>query len=301
MISFRYKVFSEVATQLSFSKAAEELFISQPAVSKQIKQLENDVGIALIKRRRNGIQLTDSGKQLFEKLKEAKLIERSIEEIFASRKQEMEMDGEISIGASTTISLYVMPKILASFYKRFPKARIRLLNRNSENILELLGNDEIDIACVESHHRDHSFHYEDFMKDQIIPVCAQHSPYGQSRITPGQLAAIPLALRERGSGTQDVVSKVLESCGLKLKDLTIVARLGGTEALKNFLIQSEVIGFLSQLSVKKELESGELRKVEVAGLKIDRSFTFVSRIGEESVGMVKNFVKHARNSTRKNT
>ncbi len=299
MISFRYKVFSAVAGQLSFSKAADELFISQPAVSKQIKQLENDVGVALFKRERNSIHLTDPGKQLFEKLKEAKLIERSIEEIFTSRKQELEMGGEISIGASTTISLYVMPKILASFHKRFPKARIKLLNRNSENILELLVNHEIDIACVESHHRDHSFHYENFMKDQIIPVCAHRSPYGQSRITPGQLLTIPLALRERGSGTQGVVSKAFEACGLKMKDLNIIARLGGTEALKNYLVQAEAIGFLSQLSVKKELESGELRKVDVENLKIDRAFSFVSRAGEESVGMVKYFVKHARNTTRK--
>lgn len=299
MISFRYKVFIEVAAQLSFSKAADELFISQPAVSKQIKQLENDVGIALFKRERNGILLTDSGKQLFEKLKEAKLIERSIAEIFSSRKQELETGGEISIGASTTISLYVMPKILASFHKRFPKVRIKLLNRNSENILALLNRHEIDIACVESHHRDHSFHYENFMKDQIIPVCAQHSPYGQSRLAPTQLSTIPLALRERGSGTQDVVSRAFESCGLRMKDLTIVARLGGTEALKNYLIQAEAIGFLSKLSVKKELESGELRKVDVEGLKIDRSFSFVSRIGEEGVGMVKYFVKHARSTFRK--
>ncbi|TRX54876.1 LysR family transcriptional regulator [Fulvivirga sp. M361] len=294
MISYRYNVFYAVAAKRSFSKAADELFISQPAVSKHIRQLEQEVGVALFKRERNNISLTNSGEHLFEKLKEAKLIEKSVNDIFLSRKKELEIEGEICIGASTTISLYVLPKILASFHKKFPSARIKLLNRNSEHILELLAHHDIDIACVESSHRDHSFHYEKFMQDCIIAICSDHSPYGLSKLTVSQLPSIPLALRERGSGTQEVVSKMLEEVGLKLKDLTIIARLGGTEALKNYLVQAEAIGFLSELSVKKELETGELRKVDIEGLKIVRSFSFVSRTGEEKIGLPRYFVKHAK-------
>ena len=149
MIDYRYEVFLAVASKMSFSKAAQDLFVSQPSISKQIKLLEEEAGIALFERKGNTISLTVSGEKLFAHLQKAKLIQRDINSEFASTKNNLEIRGDLKIGASTTISLYVMPKILASFHKQFPKANVLLINRNSEEILKALQQHEVDLACVE--------------------------------------------------------------------------------------------------------------------------------------------------------
>ena len=259
MISFHYKVFTEVATNLSFSKAANALFITQPAVSKHIKKLEAEIGLPLFVRKGNSISLTTSGEKLLEYLHKAKIIQGQIESDIQIVKNQLMARGELNIGASTTLSLYVLPKILSSFHKKYPNINILLVNRNTENILNALLNKEIDLAIIEDHNKINSVSYQAFMADEIIPVCTTHSPYGKDEIEPEELLNIPLVIRERGSGTLAVMSKKLAEKNIRLGKLNIIARLGGTEALKNFLLEDIAIGFLSRLAVKSELDNGSLR------------------------------------------
>ena len=108
-----------------------------------------------------------------------------------------------------------------------------------------------------------------------------------------------MALRERGSGTHAILSKNLEGHQIKLGKLNVIARLGGTEALKNFLVEDVAIGFLSRLAVKNDLEKGLLREVKIKSLKIHREFNFVMRKGEESTGIVKAYIKEAKTTYNK--
>ena len=294
MISTAYEVFYEVASHLSFSKAAEVLYISQPAVSKQIKKLELELGIPLIERKGNSIQITTSGESLLSYLQEAKILQRRIQSDIDIIKNQQTTKGELKIGASTTISLYVMPKILSAFRRKFPHVKLLLINRNSENILKALISKEIDIAIVEAHYKINSVHIQPFLEDEIIAVCSKHSPYGKTELTLEDLQNIPVALRERGSGTHAVIKRHLEQKKVKVGDLNVVARLGGTEALKNYLAEDNSIGFLSHLAVKNDLQSGVLREVNIKSFKVNRMFEFVMRKGEESVGIVRSFVKEAK-------
>ena len=296
MISFHYKVFAEVATNLSFSKAADVLFISQPAVSKHIKKLESEIGLPLFARKGNTISLTSSGEKLLDYLHKAKIIQGQIESDIQIVKSQLEAKGELNIGASTTLSLYVLPRILSVFHKKFPNVNILLVNRNSENILRALINKEIDLAIIEAQHKISSVNYQPFMDDEIIPVCAWHSPYGKTEVTAEELKNIPIVLRERGSGTHAVLTKRLEKQQIKLSQLNVIARLGGTEALKNFLVEDIAIGFLSRLAVKNELENGQLREVKIKSVKIERTFNFLMRKGEASTGIIKSFIKEAKSS-----
>ncbi|HNP18690.1 MAG TPA: LysR substrate-binding domain-containing protein [Fulvivirga sp.] len=296
MIDYRYEVFLAVASKLSFSKAAQDLFVSQPSISKQIKILEDQIGIALFERKGNSISLTISGKKLLDHLQKAKLIQKDIESEFTSTKSNLEIQGDLKIGASTTISLYVIPKILASFHKQFPKANVLLVNRNSENILKALYEYEVDLAIVEDSSGITSVRSSDFMSDEIIAVCSKNSSFRTDNLELDMLKGRPLALRERGSGTLAALASSLKSHGIKLGDLTIIARLGGTEALKNYLLAGEAIGFLSRIAVKREIESGELVEIVIPGLQVRRNFYFVMRKGEESVGLTKNFIKMANSS-----
>ncbi len=296
MIDYKYEVFLAVATKLSFSKAAQELFVSQPSVSKQIKILEDEAGVPLFLRNHNQVQLTDTGEKLLDHLRKAKLIQKEINSEFASTKRSNELQGDLKIGASTTISLYVMPEILAAFHKQFPQVNLLLVNRNSENILKALTDHEVDLACIESGKGISSLQSTFFMKDEIIAVCSRNSPFLKKEMSLEELLSVPIALRERGSGTLEALKKSLDRQHVKLGDLKIVARLGGTEALKNYLVEGEAIGFLSRLALNREIENGELHEIRISELKVTREFNILIRRGEGSIGLMKMFMKMALNS-----
>jgi DNA-binding transcriptional LysR family regulator len=295
MIDYRYEVFLAVASKLSFSKAAEELYVSQPSISKHIKILEDQSGVALFERKGNSISLTKSGEKLFAHLQRAKLIQKNILSDFTSTKHNLEVKGDLKIGASTTVSLYILPKILAAFHREFPKANVLLINRNSENVLKALHEHEVDLAFVENSMRVTSVRSSPFMFDNIIAVCSKNVSI-KPTMEIETLKSSPLALRERGSGTLAALADNLKTLDIKLGDLNIIARLGGTEALKNYLIAGEAIGFLSRIAVEKELASGDLIELHIPGLNIRRDFYFVMRQGEESMGLSKSFVRMAKQS-----
>ena len=293
MLASHYEAFFAVATHLSFSKAAEVLFVSQPAVSKHIKKLEAEVGVPLFERKGNVIVLTSSGQKLLEYLQKAKVLQKQIASDIDIIKDQFESRGELKVGASTTISLYVLPRILSSFHRKFPNVKLLLRNRNSENILNALMNKDIDLAIIEKHHQVNAVYAQPFMQDEIIAVCSSHSPYADKKMKPQELTNIPLALRERGSGTLSVLAEEIERHDIKLGALNITARLGGTEALKNYLVEDIAVGFLSKLAIKDELEKGTLKEVCLDSFKVIRKFNFVMRKGEESAGIVKSFIKEA--------
>jgi len=290
----QYEVFYTVATQLSFSKAAEILCISQPAVSKQVKKLEGNLGVALFERKGSQIALTSSGEQLLNHLQKARVLQAEIFADVEIIKDQLKARGELKVGASTTLSLYVLPKILSSFRRNMPNIRILLVNRNSENVLKALINNEIDLAITEAHHDINAVQFERFMEDEIIPVCSSHSHLADTTIDIGQIKNLPLVMRERGSGTLSVLNREFEKIKIKPNDLNITARLGGTEALKNYLVQDTAVGFLSRLAVIKELESKELKEVNIRSFTVKRSFDFVMRKGDEPLGIVKAFIKEAK-------
>lgn len=294
MLSVSHEVFYTVACHLSFSKAAEILCISQPAVSKQIKKLEGELGVSLFQRKGNVTSLTPQGEKMLNYLREAKHIQKRMEADIDIVKSQLTAKGELKVGASTTLSLYVLPKVLSSFRKKWPMIKITLINRNTENVLKALFNEEIDLAVVEDKHEANGLHYDFFMDDRIIPVCSSHSSYAGREVLLKELGQTPLAMREVGSGTLSALSREIAKKNLKPGDLNIIARLGGTEVLKNFLIEDSAIGFLSPLAIKRELALGLLKEVNIPDLTIERSFNFVTRMGETLPDTVRSFIKEAR-------
>lgn len=294
MLSIAYEAFYEVAIYLSFSKAAEALYISQPAVSKQIKKLEGELGVPLFERKGNTILLTSSGEKLLTYLKQAKLIQKQIDSDLDIIKTQLRAKGELRIGASTTLSLYVLPKVLSVFRQKWPEIKITLINRNTENILKALIQGDIDLAVVEDKQERSGIHYDFFMKDKVIPVCSSASPYAGKSIELSDLASIPLVMREIGSGTLSAWSRKLNELKIKVGDLNIKARLGGTEALKNFLIEDTAVGFLSPLAIKREMEQGLLSEVNIPELIAERELSFVTRTGETLAGVARDFIKEVK-------
>ena len=294
MISFRHEVFFEVANQLSFTKASQVLNLSQPAISRHIKALEEQYRTSLFERVGNSIRLTVSGNLLLDHLRLAKQVQIKLDYALSTQLDEYNAKGELRLGASTTVALYIIPEILSAFRQRHPNVRITLLNRNSENVLKALGNNEIDLGIIEGETKTTSVSYRYFLSDEVIAVCSPKSElWIRESITLDELKNYPVALRERGSGTLASVKSALEDVNVKLSDLRNNISLGGTEALKNFLLVDNCLGFLPLRSVQKELETGTLKQVFIDGLHVRRQFFFIQRHGSESDPFTQAFVRFA--------
>src|SRR6201995_2596653 len=293
MISFSHRVFMEVAANLSFSKAAQTLFITQPAISKHIKALEDQYKVPLFERKGNSILLTDAGKKLNDYLLQAIEIERKAEYDLSIASRQSLAAGHLRLGASTTIALFILPSILSGFQQEYAKVDVLLVNRNSEYILNALLNHEVEVGIIEVDNKLTTVSYKPFMSDEVIPVCSAKSPLAGKSLTLKQLLKTPIALRERGSGTLNALLKALAEHHIKPADLNVKIRLGGTEALKNFLLADQCLGFMPRPSIIRQLAEGDLVEVPVEGLKITRDFYFIRRKGTEDFGLTSNFMKYA--------
>jgi len=296
MLSTRHEIFIEVASNLSFSKASEVLFISQPAISKHMKALEAFYKTTLFERKGSTINLTQGGLLLLNRLKEAKKIQNQLEFELSVLKDILKAKGQLKLGASTTVALYIIPKILSAFHQKFPEIKISLLNRNTDTILKALLDHDIDIGIVEGKKKKSTILYQPFMTDEVVAVCSARSPIAKKKsLTIAEIKNYPVVLREQGSGTLSALKDVLEKNGVKLSDLHVTVRLAGTEALKNFLIQDYCLGFLPKGAILRELRDGDLVAVKIEKFQISRDFFFIQRHGTENHELNKIFIRLCKN------
>ena len=279
VFDFRLKVFHTVATKLSFTRAAAELFITQPAVTKHIHELEQQTGQRLFKRNGNSISLTNAGELLLSYVEK-------IFDLYAALESEMaqmnnSVGGVLRIGASTTIAQAILPKILALFRRSYPGVSFTFIEGNTDYISHKLIEEKLDIALVEGNSHYPQLAYSHFMKDEIVLVAKSNSKLARlAEISPRQLLEIPLVLREYGSGTLDVIYKALASVRLNPKDLLVETHLENITSIKQYLQYSETAAFLSVQAISNELKYNELSIIDVKGLDIYRDFQFVNSQGE---------------------
>lgn len=278
--NFRLKVFRTVAEHLNFRKAAERLFLTQPAITLQIKALEDDLGVRLFDRAANRVSLTSQGSVLLVyATKIATLVSAAEQELGAEHGK---VAGQLSLGVSTTIAQYVLPRLLGAFLDEHPRVQFSLHSGNTAEIVQLLLDDKLSVGLIEGPARDRGIRAEPFMQDELVLIT---SPALKSdRMSRDQLLASNLLMREHGSGSRRVVELALEKAGLKLKSFKGVMDLDSTEAIKSAVEAGLGIGFVSRWSISKELELGALKTAAIAGLRITRHFSLISRTGPELQG-----------------
>ena len=291
MFDFRLQVFNTVAKRLNFTKAAAELYISQPAVTKHIQELEHHFKVKLFERNGTRIKLTPAGHSLLLHTEQLFVFYRNLE--FEMNNYTHQQKGRLRIGASTTIAQYVVPPILAAFHKKFTEVEINLINFNTENIEKALINNEIDLGIIEGQSKNSSLKYTGLIKDEIVLVAASKNLLKKEVISTKDLLTMPLLFREPGSGTLEVISHALKTIGLKLNDLKIEMQLASTESMKSYLLHSECMAFLSIQSIQNELRNKDLRIIDIKGLKIERYFYFIQPHGQHEA-LPELFIKFAR-------
>ncbi len=279
-MDYRDEVFLAVAEHLSFSKAARALYISQPAVTRHIKQLESKLDVALFQRVGSRVYLTPAGKVAFNALKTIRQQYAGLS--FALGELNDSFRGTLRIGASSTISQYVLPSALAAYNQRYPKIKVTVFNGNSFEMEQKLLSNDVDMSLVENHSGNSGLRYLNFMEDEIVPVARFGGALVKtSPLKLADLLHLPLVLRERGSGTREVLEQMLTKQGVNLSKLNVLIHLGSTEAIKSYLTNSEGIAFLSRKAVVKEFQLKLLQEVVVSGFFLTRNFRMALRQGPE--------------------
>lgn len=292
-MDFRLKVFYTVALRLNFTKAATELYITQPAVSKHIQELEETYKTKLFERNGSKIALTPAGKILLKYTKSIFDIYREID--FEMSSFNAERQGLLRLGASTTISQYIISPVLASFHQKQKDIKVNLLNGNTEQIENALINKEIEIGIVEGHSKNQSIKYIPFLKDELVLVCNSNNPLvKQNEISVSDLKSMKFITRERGSGTLEVIEFALKKAGLKFSDLQIEMQLGSTESIKSYLLNSDCFAFMSIHAVNKELKNKELIVLDVEKLSVERYF-YIATLQGKSDSLSELFIQNLAN------
>lgn len=279
MFDFRLKVFHTVAKRKNFTKAAEELYISQPAVTKHIKEIEQHYKVKLFDRNGSKIKLTTPGETLLKYTEQLFEVYNKID--FELNTFTQSWSGTLRIGASSTVAQYILPSLLATFRTGFPDIKITLTTGNTEQIEQALLQGDIDLGLVEGKAKKHDFKYSPFIKDELVLVVNDSHPLAsRNSIKPEELLKYPFLLREPGSGTLEVIAHSLKEVGIKLSDLQVEMQLGSSESIKMYLLNAPAVAFLSVYAIYKELKYKECSIVDVRGLRIERDFFFIQKQGD---------------------
>jgi DNA-binding transcriptional LysR family regulator len=260
MADRRLQVFHTVAKQLSFTKAAELLFMTQPAVTFQVKQLEEHFNTRLFERSHGKISLTPAGELALDYAERILNLSAEME----ARISELtgQISGPICIGASTTIAEYMLPRLLGEFKQKHPETQARLTVANSETIENKVVDHTLDLGLIESASHHPSLVTQVCCEDELVMICAPFSPLAKRPIvTPAEVASQPYISRETGSGTRECIDDFFKMNGVNLDEMNLSMELGSREAIKGAVAAGLGVAIVSSTTVAKEIRLGELTAV----------------------------------------
>ena len=293
MADRRLQVFTTVARLLSFTKAAETLHMTQPAVTFQIRQLEEYFNARLFDRTHNRITLTETG-ELVQKYAD-QIIEKYKEMDNAVRTMTGEVQGPLVIGASTTIGDYVIPEILGDYQRNFPEVTIRLNISNTQGIIHMVENNEIDIGIVEGPVENKNLTTEVCWYDEMVVACPNNHPLaGKKKVKVSDMVEYPFIGREEGSGTRGVFTQYIESRGESADNLNRILEFTSPESIKAAVGAGLGITVQSVATLQKEVELDLLTTVPLDP-PLNRPFSLVYQRQKFRVQAMEEFLEFAQN------
>jgi DNA-binding transcriptional LysR family regulator len=259
-------VFHAVCCEGGVSRAADRLLVSQPAVSKLLRDFEREVGTPLFDRLPRGMRLTKAGaalspfaQRIFALAEEAENALHELDQLDRST---------LSVGASTTIGIYLLPDYFVEIRKKHPKITLKLQIGSSDVLGMKLRSGEIDIALSEAEIEGEDFATSVFRRDELVPIGARGHPLARKRsVSPERLCHEPFVVRETGSGTKSLVERRMAELGLKISP---VLSLGSTESIKRAVATGIGVAIVSRLSIDLELQARRIEIIRVPGLRISR-------------------------------
>lgn len=259
----------------SFSRAAKKMLLTQPALTKNIKNVEDSLGVMVVKRSNAGISLTPEGKILYDYAQRImKLRDEAKSKI---TKLHENSGGEIYIGASTIPANYILPRVLSAFGKTNPDIRIYVKTADSEEAMNMVLDNEVEIGCIGKKPLNSKLMAETLWKDRLVLIVPKPHPWSKKKsITLAELSKEPFVIREKGSATRDLFESYLkESKSMSLALFNIRGELGSSEAIKEAVIAGMGVSVISIHAVERELSQGLLLEVPIQGCTMERNFYLI--------------------------
>lgn len=271
MLNFHeLNVFVEAALAENFSEAARRLYLSQPAISLQVSNMERRLGVQLFHRNGRNIHLSEAGKILLPLAQEALHHMKRIEETMGGLRGIVM--GELIIACSTTVGKYILPRLVAGFRGRYPHVRVTVNVMGRRSAIECLLDGRAEMAVVSTQPMQHDLEYAAFLEDHVVLLVPANHPWADGRtVTPADLLTQPFILREPSAGTYEVVSEGLRAHGLSIEQLQTVLTLGNTEAIEMSVEEGIGIAFVSRIAAQRGIQLGKVVEVPVAGMTLKRN------------------------------
>jgi DNA-binding transcriptional LysR family regulator len=285
--------FCAVVERKSFSEAAERLGVTQPAVSQQIRSLEERLGQQLLDRSGRRVEPTDAGRRLYRGAQRLLAQERQLLENVAG-EAEGPLRGQLAMGASTGPGGTVVPVLLCEFAEENPDVTIDLSISDTQTIVDRVARRELELGVVGATPRNRSVAYEPFFRDEVVLVCPPEHRFAGKTVTLDDLGSEPLIVMQEGAGVRQVIEDELRARGTRLRDLDVRLELGLQESVKSAVEAGHGVTFISRTAVESELAAGTLAAARVKGLEPSREISLVRAAGRVSTRVADAFVEFAR-------
>jgi len=268
------KLFCRIVDRRSFSLAAEEMNITQPAASFQIRGLERDLQTRLLDRSRRDVVPTDAGQVLYDHA-------RVILDLVGQARVEIAnlgdlMAGHVSVGASTGPGEHILPALIARFKERHPGVGVSLRVTDTHDVIEEVIARELEVGVVGALSHRKELAVRPFARDEIVVICAPDHPWAQrGHVSFAEFRKQPLVVQQHGAGIRSVMEEHLKRRSITERDLNIVLEMGLNESAKHAVMAGAGVSYLSKFAVRTEVEQGTLTVVRIDDFRVERDFYFI--------------------------
>jgi DNA-binding transcriptional LysR family regulator len=285
--------FCAVVERRSFSQAAEQLGVTQPAVSLQIRSLEKRLGLQLLDRSGRRVEPTEAGQRLY----------RSAQRLLAQEEQLLaelvggadgELTGKLEIGASTGPGGTVLPVVLCEFQRRHLEVRVALSVSDTQHVIEQVARRELELGVVGAQRRHRGVTFEPFFNDQVVLAVPRGHRFADRTVTLDELRDEPLVLMQEGAGVRQVIDDELRAAGVRLRDLDVRLELGLQESARSAVVAGFGVTFISRSAIEADLAAGTVAIGRVEGLEPSREIALVRSTGRAETRVGQAFVEFAR-------
>ncbi len=285
--------FCAVVERRSFSQAAEQLGVTQPAVSLQIRSLEKRLGLQLLDRSGRRVEPTEAGRRLYRSAQRLLAVE---EQLLAEigDEAEGELHGRLEIGASTGPGGTVLPVVLAEFQQLHPGVHVALAVSDTQHVVEQVARREVELGVVGASRRHRGVVFEPFFHDQVVLAVPRGHRFAGKTVTLDELKGEPLVLMQEGAGVRQVIEEELRTAGVRLRDLDVRLELGLQESARSAVIAGFGVTFISRSAIEADLAAGTVATARVEGLEPSREISLVRSAGRAETRVAQAFVEYAR-------
>ena len=285
--------FCAVVERRSFSRAAEALGVTQPAVSLQVRALEKRLGAQLLDRSGRRVEPTEAGRRLYRGAQRLlELEEQLVAEVAAGG--DGALAGALEIGASTGPAAVVLPLLLCEFQRAHPAVRVRLAVHDTQTVVDLVAGRELQLGIVGAARRHRGVRFEPFLRDEVILACPPGHPFAGRQVSLEELREEPPILMQEGAGVRQIVEDELRRLGLRLRDLEVTLELGLQESVRSAVAAGYGVAFISRTAVEADLAAGRLAAARVEGMDARREISLVRATNRVPTRAAAAFVAFAR-------